>query len=47
MSVTVLAHDDDDDGDDDLHLFDPIGDGPLFLIILLLFMVIVSLILFI
>ena len=47
MSVTVLAHDDDDDDDDDVHLFDPIGYGPLFLIILLLFMVIVSLILFI
>ena len=27
MSATVLAH------DDDVHLFDPIGDGPLFLII--------------
>ena len=44
MSVTVLAHGDDDD---DVHLFDPIDDGPLFLIILLVFMVIVSLILFI
>ena len=41
MSATVLAHD-----DDDVHLFDPMGDGPLFLIILLVFMVIVSLILF-
>ena len=53
MSATVLAHhddddDDDDDGDDDdVHLFDPMGDGPLFMIILLVFMVIVSLILFI
>ena len=57
MSATVLAHDDDDgddddgddddDDDDDVHLFDPMGDGPLFLIILLVFMVIVSLILFI
>ena len=37
MSATVLAHDDHDD----VHLFDPIGDGPLFLIILLVFMVIV------
>ena len=43
MSATVLAH----DNDDDEHLFDPLGDGPLFLIILLVFMVIVSLILFI
>ena len=43
MSATVLTHDDDDD----VHLFDPMGDGPLFLIILLVFMVIVSLILFI
>ena len=42
MSATVLAHDDDDD----VHLFDPMGDGPLFLIILLAFMVIVSLIFF-
>ena len=40
-------NDDDDDDDDDVHLFDPIGDGPVFLIILLVFMVIVSLILFI
>ena len=51
MSVTVLAHDDDDDddddNDDDVHLFDPIDDGPLFLINLLVFIVIVSLILFI
>ena len=44
--------DDDDDGgggdeDDDVHVFDPMGDGPLFLLILLVFMVIVSLILFI
>ena len=46
MSATFLAHDDDDD-DDDVHLFDPMGDGPLFLIILLVFMVIVSSILFI
>ena len=45
MSATVLAHDDDYD-DDDVHLFDPMGDGPLFLIILLVFMVIVSLIFF-
>ena len=43
MSATVLTHDDDDD----VHLFDPMGDGPLFLIILLVFMVIVSLIFFI
>ena len=43
MSATVLAHEDDDD----VHLFDPMGGGPLFLIILLVFMVIVSLILFI
>ena len=49
MSATVLAHDDDDDDDDDddVHLLDPMGDRPLFLIILLVFMVIVSLILFI
>ena len=53
MSATVLAHneddddDDDDDDDNDVHLFDPMGDGPLFLIILLVFMVIVSLVLFI
>ena len=49
MSATFLAHDDDDDDDDDddVHLFDPMGDGPLFLIILLVFMVIVSSILFI
>ena len=39
MSATVLAHDDDDD----VHLSDPMGDGPLFLIILLIFMDIVSL----
>ena len=45
MSATVQAQDDDDD--DDVHLFDPMGDGPLFLIILLVFMDIVSLILFI
>ena len=37
MSATVLAHDDDDD----VHLFDTMGDGPLFLITLLVFMVIV------
>ena len=42
MSATSLTHD-----DDDVHLFDPIGDGPLLLLILLVFMVIVSLILFI
>ena len=49
MSSTVLAHDDDDDDDydDDVYLFDPMGDGPLFLLILLVFMVIVSLSLFI
>ena len=41
MSATVLAH------DNDVHLFDPMGHGPLFLIILLVFVVIVSLILFI
>ena len=46
MSATDLAHDDDDD-DDDVHVFDPMGDGPLFLLILLVFMVIVSLMLFI
>ena len=35
MSATSLALDDDDDNidDDDVHLFDPMGDGPLFLII--------------
>ena len=27
MSATVLAHDDDDDN---VHVFDPMGDGPLF-----------------
>ena len=43
MSATVLAHDDDDD----VHLFDPMVDESLFLIILLVFMDIVSLILFI
>ena len=42
MSATVLAHD-----DDDVHVFDPMGDGPLLLLILLVFMVIVPLILFI
>ena len=46
MSATDLAHDDEDD-DDDVHVFDPMGDGPLFLLILLVFMVIVSLMLFI
>ena len=46
MSATDLAHDDDDDDDDDVHVFDPIGDRPLFLLILIVFMVIVSLILF-
>ena len=44
MSATDLSHDDDDD---DVHVFDSMGDGPLFLLILLVFMVIVSLILFI
>ena len=44
MSATVLTHDEDDD---DVNLFDLIGDGPLFLIILLVFMVMISLILFI
>ena len=39
MSATVLAHNDDDD---DVHVFDPMSDGPLFLLILLVFMVIVS-----
>ena len=48
MSATDLAHDDDDDDDDDdVPVFDPMGDGPLFLLTLLVFMVIVSLILFI
>ena len=47
MSATVLANDDDDDDDVHLFEFDPMGDGPLFLIILLVFMVIVSLILFV
>ena len=58
MSATDLAHDDDDDGDDDdddddadddndVHVFDPMGDGSLFMLILLVFMVIVSLLLFI
>ena len=51
MSATDLAHDDedddDDDDDDDVHVFDPIGEGPLFLLILLVFMIIVSLMLFI
>ena len=46
MAATDLAHDDEDD-DDDVHVFDPMGDGPLFLLILLVFMVIVSLMLFI
>ena len=46
MSATDLAHDDEDD-DDDVHVFDPMGDGPLFFLILLVFMVIVSLMLFI
>ena len=41
-----LAHD-DEDNDNDVHVFDPMGDGPLFLLILLVFMVIVSLMLFI
>ena len=41
MTATVLAHDGDDD---DVHLCNPLGDGSLFLIILLVFMVIVSLI---
>ena len=45
MSATDLAHDDDDD--DDVAVFDLMGDGPLFLLALLVFMVIVSLILFI
>ena len=52
MSATDLAHDDeddddDDDDDDDVHVFDPMGEGPLFLLILLVFMIIVSLMLFI
>ena len=42
MSATDLAHD-----DDDVLVFYPIGDGPLFLLTLLVFMAIVSLILFI
>ena len=37
MSATVLAHD-----DDVVHVFDPMGDGSLFLLILFVFMVIVS-----
>ena len=49
MSATVLAHDDDDGGGGggDIHVFDPMGDGPLFLLILVVFMAIFSLILFI
>ena len=47
MSATDLAHDDDEDADDDVYVFDPMGDAPLFMLILLVFMVIVSLILFI
>ena len=39
--------DDDDDDDDYVHVFDPMGDKPLFLLILLVFMVIISLILLI
>ena len=35
------------DYDDDVHVFDPMGDGLLFLLILLVFVVIVSLISFI
>ena len=46
MSATDLTHD-DEDADGDVHVFDPMGDEPLFLLILLVFMVIVSLILFI
>ena len=37
MSATVLAHDDDDD---DVHVLDPMGGGPLFLLTSLVFMVI-------
>ena len=52
MSATDLAHDDDDEEEEeeeeeDVPVFDPMGDGPLFMLILLVFMVIVSLILFI
>ena len=47
MSATDLAHDDEDDDEDDVHVFDPMVDGPLFLLILLVFMTIVSLMLFI
>ena len=47
MSATVVAHDDDADDDEDEHVFDPMGDGPLFLLILLVFTVIVSFILFV
>ena len=42
MSATDLTHD-----DNDVPVFDPMGDGPLFLLTLLVFMVIVSLMLFI
>ena len=48
MSATDLVHDhEDDDEDDDVHVFDPVGNRPLFLLILLVFTVKVSLILFI
>ena len=40
MSATVLAH------DDDVRLFDPMGDRPYLMLILLAFIVIVSLIFF-
>ena len=42
MSATDLAYDDDDD----VPVFYPMGDGPLFLLTLVVFMVTVSLILF-
>ena len=45
MSATVLAHDDDAADDEDAYVFDPMGDGTLFLLILLVFTVIVSFIL--
>ena len=48
MSATDLANDDDDEEeDDDVHVFDSVADGPLSLLILLVYMVTVSLILFI
>ena len=40
MSATGLAHDNDEeeeDGDDDVPVFDPLGDGPLFFCLFCLF----------